>query len=439
MSTVRTLRWFDAAAEEVHSIPQEETICVIGLGYIGLPTASALATSGWSVIGVEVDEEILAGLRAGRTAIEEPGLRLIVKAAISSGNLSPSATVQPADVYIICVPTPFTAEKTADLSYVVSVTKQIAALLRPGNLVILESTVPPGTTTEVMLPILEESGLTGGDDFYVAHCPERVIPGNLLNELIANDRIIGGLTPASAEKAKAIYQTFVDGRIHRTDATTAELVKAMENTYRAVNIALANEMALVSHELGVEVDEAIKLANRHPRVDFLSPGPGVGGHCIPIDPWFIVEKAPEAATMIRAALERNAAMPRYVIERVSEGLAVVDKELEGAHIALFGVAYKRDVDDARETPATPIIAGLEAAGASVAIYDPYVNEYYRPLAEDPLEAVRGADALLIVTDHSSFGALDLVELAEYMRERPVLVDTRSIIPLVPERWTAVRF
>ena len=291
-------------------------ISVVGMGYIGLPTASILATHRFEVTGVEVNQSILDGVGRGMTDISELGLSIIIKAAVKSHRLKCQAKAPEADVFIICVPTPLNQNKTADLGYVITAGRMIAPMIRKGNLVILESTVPSGTTEEVLQPILETSGLVAGRDFYLAYCPERVLPGNLLNEMIQNDRIIGGINAASGEMARKIYETFVEGKIYMTDASTAEFVKLMENTYRAVNIALANEFALIANGLGINVLDAIELANKHPRVKILQPGAGVGGHCIPIDPWFIVEKAPEISRLISTAMRINEEMPEHVISLV---------------------------------------------------------------------------------------------------------------------------
>jgi len=266
-------------------------VCVLGLGYIGLPTAAVLATHGFSVVGVDANAVVVDTVNNGGIHIKEPGLNTIVQAAINSGNLVVRTKLERANAFIIAVPTPLESRR-ADLKYVKSATESIVPYLERNNLVILESTVPPKTTEELLVPILEQSRLKAGEDFYLAHCPERVLPGNILKEIIENDRIIGGINPESAAKAKALYSRFVSGAIYLTDATTAELVKVMENTYRDVNIALVNELSRICTKLGINVWEVIELANKHPRVNLLRPGPGVGGHCLAVDPWFVVEKAP---------------------------------------------------------------------------------------------------------------------------------------------------
>ncbi|MGZ9222368.1 MAG: nucleotide sugar dehydrogenase, partial [Anaerolineales bacterium] len=276
-----------------------QKICVLGLGYIGLPTASTFATHGRRVIGVDINQHVVETLQSGNIHIHEPGLRTVVETALHSGNLTVSHQPEEADAFLIAVPTPFYEDKQgeyegrkyrlADPRAVTSATEAIIPYLRKGNLVILESTSPPRTTVDLVKPILEKSGLSAGTDFYLCYSPERVLPGQILRELIENARVVGGITPESAEAGCALYATFVKGEIIATDATTAEMVKLMENTTRDVNIAIANEFARLAEKFGVDVWEAISLANRHPRINILNPGPGVGGHCISVDPWFLVE------------------------------------------------------------------------------------------------------------------------------------------------------
>src|SRR5438445_2556909 len=325
------------------------TICLLGLGYIGLPTGSMFALAGKDVIGVDPSPRVQAELKAGRAPVEEPELQTLVAAATNSGRLRVQTRPAPADAFIIAVPTPLD-ERTnrADLSYVEQAARDIVPLLRRGNLVVLESTVPPGTTRDVLAPILAQSGLQPGRDICVAHCPERVLPGRILLELVQNDRLAGGLTPACAEQAAQLYGTFVKGAIMRTDATTAEMVKVMENTYRDVNVALANEFALIAERIGVDVWDAIRLANHHPRVNVLRPGPGVGGHCIAVDPWFLVGSAPEATRLIQAAREVNDAMPEHVVARLATLVA------PPAAVALLGVTCNAEVDDIRESAAVGV-------------------------------------------------------------------------------------
>jgi UDP-N-acetyl-D-mannosaminuronic acid dehydrogenase len=430
-------------------------ICVLGLGYIGLPTAAMFATHGFQVVGVDVNERVVETLNNGEVHIHEPGLKTLVQAALKSGNLRVASKPESADVFIISVPTPLRGgtgeqgskgaegnvalQKKADLSYVIAAAESIVPYLRPGNLVVLESTVPPRTTVEVLVPILERSGLRVSRDeendspqhpgtteslLYVAHCPERVLPGRILKELVHNDRVIGGVDRTSAEMAKELYASFVEGEIFLTDATTAEMVKLMENTYRDVNIALANEFALVAEQLGINVWEAIELANRHPRVNILKPGPGVGGHCIAVDPWFIVESAPDVVRLIRISREINDGMPSHVMR-------IVKKELSGIPtpvVTVLGIAYKGDVDDTRESPALKVVNQLLEAGYGVRIFDPHVREV--PSLSGYLfaldDAVAGSDALLVLTDHSEFKSIAPQRVASAMRNK-IVIDTRNCL------------
>lgn len=409
-------------------------ICVLGLGYIGLPTAAMFATHGFSIIGVDVNAQVVETLNNGEVHIHEPGLKTLVQAALQSGNLRLACRPKPADAFIIAVPTPITADKRADLHYVEAAARAIVPCLRLGNLVTLESTVPPGTTRGVLAPILGESGLNPQDnDLLVAHSPERVLPGRILAELVDNDRVIGGLTPEAAEAARALYASFVQGEIHLADVTTAEMVKLMENTCRDVNIALANEFALVAEAVGVNVWQAIEIANLHPRVNILKPGPGVGGHCIAVDPWFLVQAAPGPAQLIAAARRLNDRMPQHVADKVRTILAKV----ENPQIAALGLAYKADVDDTRESPAIAVIRWLQAAGCQVRAYDPYIKKGHLVGEVDSLAAaVEGADCLLILTDHRQFKNLPPAEVGERMRHK-VLVDTRNT--LLHAEWRAAGF
>ena len=413
-----------------------QTISVSGLGYIGLPTASMFATHGYCVIGIDVNEHVVRQLNKGDIHLQEPGLNTLVQAGLKSGNLIIQTEPEVADAFIIAVPTPITADKRADLRYVEVATQAIVPYLRPGNLIILESTVPPGTTRDVVASILYTSGLDPERDLLVAHSPERVLPGRILTELVDNDRVIGGLTPQAAEVARDLYASFVQGEIHLTDATTAEMVKLMENTYRDVNIALANEFALVAEAIGVNVWQATEIANRHPRVNILKPGPGVGGHCIAVDPWFLVQAAPGLAQLIASARRLNDRMPQYVAERVQSILASF-ASIEEPQIAALGLAYKANVDDVRESPSITVIRWLQAAGCQVRAYDPYVKETPLVKTVNSLEvAVENADCLLILTDHQVFQTIEPATVGNKMRHK-VLVDTRNTMPHAV--WQAAGF
>jgi UDP-N-acetyl-D-mannosaminuronic acid dehydrogenase len=400
------------------------SICLLGLGYIGLPTGSMFALAGKDVIGVDPSPRVQATLKDGHVSIDEPELQTLVSAAINSGRLRVQTRPEAADAFVIAVPTPLDQQTNrADLRFVRQAARDIVPFLRRGNLVVLESTVPPGTTRNVLAPILAESGLQPGRDICVAHCPERVLPGRILVELEQNDRLAGGLTPACADKAAELYRAFVKGAIMRTDATTAELVKVMENTYRDVNVALANEFALIAERLGVDVWEAIRLANHHPRVNVLRPGPGVGGHCIAVDPWFLVDVAPDESRLIRAAREVNDAMPEHVITRL-EGLVAPP-----GPIALLGVTYKAEVDDIRESPALRVAELAVQRGYAVRLCDPHVNAETANLPAPllPLEqALRDAQAVVLLVDHRAFGELDLDLVAALVSQKRVL-DARNSV------------
>jgi len=401
-------------------------LCILGLGYIGLPTASMFAVAGQEVVGVDSSPRVRGALEAGRLPIEEPELETLVRAALQSGNLRVADRPQPADAFIIAVPTPL-RDRHADLSFVERAARDIVPMLRRGNLVVLESTVPPGTTRGVLAPILAESGLAPGLDICVAHCPERVLPGRILLELVQNDRLAGGITADCAERAAELYGAFVKGAIMRTDATTAEMVKVMENTYRDVNVALANEFAQIAEHVGVDVWEAIRLANHHPRVNVLRPGPGVGGHCIAVDPWFLVDAAPHAGQLIAAAREVNDAMPSNVVASLRSLVP------PPASVALLGVTYKAEVDDVRESPALRVAELAVAAGYDVRLCDPHVrggSGLPAPLLQIE-QAVHDADAVVLLVDHSEFDDLDIDLIAALVKHKLVF-DTRAF--LNPAAW-----
>lgn len=398
-----------------------ETVCVFGLGYIGLPTASTFATHGLRVVGVDVNPEVVQTLRNGGLHIQEPGLRTLVQAALRSGNLVIDEQPQEADAFIIAVPTPFYENKKADLRAVSAAAQAIVPVLRKGNLVVLESTSPPLTTVGVVAPILERSGLRSGVDFHLAYVPERVLPGQILRELIENARVIGGVDQASAEAGRELYKIFVRGEIVLTNATTAEMVKLMENTYRDVNIAIANEFARLADRFGVDVWEAIALANRHPRVNILTPGPGVGGHCISVDPWFLVEAAPDLARLINMARTVNDEQPAFVVELLRRAAG----DLKGVHVTVLGLSYKADVDDLRESPAIEVCHLLQKAGAVVKAYEPHRqgnNVDGITLCTTMEEALQDAEVLALLVKHSVFMGWKPAEVAGVMPGR-LVVDT----------------
>jgi UDP-N-acetyl-D-mannosaminuronic acid dehydrogenase len=390
-----------------------------------------LALGGVDVAGYDVDPRVLASLRAGAAHVKESSVRTLAVEALAGGRLTlASELAAGADAYIICVPTP-TRQRKPDLSHVEAAARAVAGKLAPGALVILESTVPPGTTERVLAGALRAAGIDL-EQVAVVHCPERVIPGDIVRELRENARVVGGRKPGDAEPAAALYATFCTGRITTTDLVTAELSKVMENTYRDVNIALANEFALLCEELGVDVYEAIALANQHPRVDILRPGPGVGGHCIPIDPQFLADAHPLVTELIQASRRVNERMPHVVLRRLIESVPPG----AGACVALLGAAYKANVDDTRESPTEHLEALLLERGFSTRVYDPLAERYARPLTTTLEEAVRGADALVLMAGHDAFAAIDPHALAPLCRARN-LIDTRAFFPA--GRWTEAGF
>lgn len=399
-----------------------EKLCVLGLGYIGLPTAVMFAKHGMKVHGVDVNPVVVETLQNRALHIEEPGLGEMMAEVMDNGRLTVSTSPEEADAYIIAVPTPIREDRTANLDYVKSAGEMIVPYLRKGNLVVLESTVPPRTVEDVLIPVLRKSGLSIGDELYVSHSPERVIPGQLFKELVQNDRIVGGVNEESARLTQKLYQTFVKGKIHLTDATTAEMVKLMENTYRDVNIALANELARIAERIGFNVWEAIELANCHPRVNIHRPGPGVGGHCIAVDPWFIVEQAPEEAQLIHLSRQINDGTPYKVVQIVEELVKGVDHP----QIALFGLAFKGNIDDMRESPALVVAKALRQKGYALKLYDPHIHEQMPDKVDSAEEALSGSDLMVVLTDHSQFAELDYSRLHGLMRNHTIL-DTRHVL------------
>lgn len=406
-------------------------LCVIGLGYIGLPTAIMFAKHGIVVHGVDINEKVVRQLSTGQIHIEEPGLQEMLDEVILSKRLSFGTEPESADAFIISVPTPINSDKTANLDYVIQATNSIVPFIKKGDLVILESTVPPRTIEDIVVPLLSKSDLDVITDLYVSHSPERVLPGRLLDELVQNDRIVGGINQDSSEKTAELYRSFVKGNIHLTDATTAEMVKLMENTYRDVNIAFANEMAKIAEHVGFNVWKAIDLANCHPRVNIHKPGPGVGGHCIAVDPWFIYESAPQMANLIQMSRTINDGMPEFVVNKVKTMLQP-DKETT---IAVFGLAFKGNVDDMRESPAVEIVELLRPF-YNLQIFDPHVKEHFEGRKETLKGAVQGADAVIILTDHKEFKEVEPTELTSLMK-RKIVLDTRNVIN--GEHWMNAGF
>jgi UDP-N-acetyl-D-mannosaminuronic acid dehydrogenase len=410
-------------------------ICVLGLGYIGLPTACTLATRGVKVTGVDTNPQVVDSLKRGQIHLYEPGLGELAEEALGSGNLVVSSQPEPADAFEIAVPTPFFDDKRADMTYVRSAAESIVPHLRPGNLVLLESTSPPRTTVDLVVPILEKSGMKAGRDFHVAYSPERVLPGQILRELVENTRAVGGITPESARAARDFYAVFVTGEIVQTDATTAEMVKLMENTYRDVNIAIANEFSRLADRFGVDVWEAISLANRHPRVKILRPGPGVGGHCISVDPWFLVEAAPDLVNVIRASRQVNDSQPHFTVELIKRALGGLAEK----RIAALGLAFKPNVDDLRESPAIEVVHLLLNAGARVAFFEPFKPDFTLPgarTASSLQDAVKDADAVVLLVGHTSLTDLDPRIL---IQQTPARIAVDTVNGWQPETWQAAGF
>lgn len=407
-----------------------EDVAVVGLGYIGLPTAAILATNGLNVLGVDVTDRTVDAVNRGEVPFVEPDLAVHVSGAVNQGRLKASKETPKADAYIVAVPTPFNEDKSADLSYIDAAADGIAPQLNGGELIILESTSPPGATQHLADRILSrrpDLNLDQDDEssIFVAHCPERVLPGRVMIELVTNDRIVGGITPKAAEMARDLYRAFCQGEILLTDATTAEMAKLVENSYRDVNIAFANELSVISDKLGIDVWELIELANHHPRVNILQPGPGVGGHCIAVDPWFIVSAAPDSSKLIRQARESNDSKPHWVIEKVKEHLA---KGGENPTVAVLGLAFKANIDDLRESPAVEITKLLsETVDGQLKVVEPHIEELPRQLKDiDNIElssledALSAASLVVLLVDHDAFANVTPEEL-----EGKDIIDTRG--------------
>ena len=412
-----------------------EHICIIGLGYIGLPTASTFANHGLWVTGVDKNPDVVKSLQAGIVHIYEPGLGVVVENALKNGKLKVASEPVEADAFIIAVPTPFYIDKKADMSYVMAAAEAIVPVLHQGNLVVLESTSPPLTTLNIVQPILEKSGLKAGQDFKLAYSPERVLPGQILKELVENARVIGGIDPASAEAGGDLYKIFVKGEIILTDTTTSEMVKLMENTYRDINIAIANEFSQLADRFGIDVWEAIQIANRHPRVKILNPSPGVGGHCISVDPWFFVEAAPDITPLIHTARNVNDRQPEFVLALARRALG----DLKGKRIALLGLAYKPDVDDLRESPAVELARLLKESGAVVSAFEPFKTDFKLggvSVLSTLEETIRDVDALVLLVAHSQFRSLLPVNVAKLTSAR-IIVDAVNGFKF--EEWKAMGF
>lgn len=398
-------------------------ITVIGLGYIGLPTASIMAKAGMEVLGYDLNPKVIDALNQGKIIIEEPGLDELVKQVVYSGKLRGIDKIEESDVFIITVPTPINDDKTANMNYVKQAAKSIIPKLKKGSVVVLESTSPPGFTEEILLPILSETGLKIGDEVLLAHSPERVLPGNIIQELIKGDRIIGGINEKSNQLVKEIYNNFVKGEIFTTDSRTAEMCKLMENTYRDVNIALANELAITCEEMGTNAWDVIRFANKHPRVNIHQPGPGVGGHCLAVDPWFIVEKQSKP-NIIKLAREVNDNMPNHILGRLIEMFP--DNNVK---IAILGITYKPNIDDVRESPIINLVNLLDKqTNYKISLHDPHATKDNLQVGEfmvDSLyDAVENADIMILGVNHDEYKNLDFSKIGSYMKEKHIY-DTRN--------------
>jgi UDP-N-acetyl-D-mannosaminuronic acid dehydrogenase len=381
-----------------------KTICVIGLGYIGLPTAALLAAKGYDVVGVDVKPDVVATINEGRIHIVEPDLDAYVRSAVSSGKLKAFAEARPADVYMICVPTPFhegEAIPQPNIDYILSATRGIAPLVKAGDIVILESTSPVGTTHE-MARVLSEAGVDVGS-ISIAYCPERVLPGKVMIELVENDRIVGGYTPEATRAVSDFYRTFVEGHVLETDAKTAEMCKLTENSFRDVNIAFANELSVLCDREGIDVWDLIRLANHHPRVNILQPGAGVGGHCIAVDPWFIVARHPEDAVVIKAGRDVNNRKTEWVIEQIIAAASTAQDRLRRRpRIACLGLAFKPDIDDLRESPALAIVERLVEAGHDIVAVEPNITSHDGLTLATLADATATCDVFAFLVKHRGF-------------------------------------
>ncbi len=411
--------------------PAFTKVSVLGLGYVGLPMAAVMATRGIEVIGIDVNKSVVEKINAGGIHIVEPGLDIVVRGAVAAGNLRASLTPEPAEAFIIAVPTPFKENNVPDMRYCEEAARAIAPVLKAGDLVVLESTSPVGTTEDIsrwmaaIRPDLKFPHQHGeAADICIAHSPERILPGRVLIELVANSRIIGGITPKCAQRAAALYRMFVEGELHLTNARTAELAKLSENSFRDVNIAFANELSMVCEKVGVDVWEMIRLANCHPRVNILQPGPGVGGHCIAVDPWFIVHAAPEEARLIRTSREINEHKAEHVVDRVRHAA----ERFRAPVIACLGLSYKADIDDLRESPAVHIVKELAKGDFQILAVEPNVHALPADLAAcanvehaDLDDAIERADIVVLLVDHKEF---KLVPKSALLAR--IVVDTRGV-------------
>jgi UDP-N-acetyl-D-mannosaminuronic acid dehydrogenase len=397
-----------------------DTISMIGLGYIGLPTATLFASRGKKVIGVDVVQKVVDTINRGEIHIIEPELDMLVKASVMAGNLRAVIKPEPADAFLVAVPTPFTEGHKPDLTYIESAANAIAGVLKKGDLVVLESTSPVGTTEQMAAWLAKARPdltfpQTAGDnaDVQVAYCPERVLPGRVIHELVSNDRVIGGMSQKASDMAKKLYKIFLHGECYVTNSRTAEMCKLTENSSRDVSIAFANELSIICEKLDIDVWELISLANRHPRVNILQPGAGVGGHCIAVDPWFIVDKNPKESRLIRTAREVNDYKPHWVIEQANINiLAALKKDpkrtMQSIKVACLGLAFKPNIDDLRESPAMEITLELAKLGCTVLAVEPHIEELPKSLKQENVflntldDALEKCDVVCILVKHNHF-------------------------------------
>jgi UDP-N-acetyl-D-mannosaminuronic acid dehydrogenase len=401
-------------------------ICVVGLGYIGLPTAITFAQNNVNVVGVDKKQDVVDKLNSGEIHIEEPGLQEALDQVVKKGTFRASMQPEKSNAFIISVPTPNNGDeyKSCDMSYVISAIKSVLPYVEQGNVIIVESTIGPRSMDDVVKPLVEEAGFVIGKDIFLVHCPERVLPGQILHELVYNNRIVGGITPDCTEAGAMVYSAIVKGEIIKTDAKTAEMSKLMENTFRDVNIALANELTKICNALEINALDVINMANKHPRVNLHTPGPGVGGHCLAVDPYFIVAKAPETAQLINLSRSINTSMPNYVVDNINKLMENVD----GKVITVLGLTYKGNVNDIRESPAIEIFEILKRQNRfEVRAYDPHVDLDW--VFTNLEKAVSDSDLIVVLTDHNDFKILNGTDLSKMNHKR--IFDTKNVVNTVP--------
>lgn len=415
---------------------REANVAVIGLGRVGLLTATVFADAGFKVKGVDLEKEVVETVSSGKSYIKEPGLNELVEEVVREGRLNATTdaflTVRKSEVTIICVQTPITKNKKPNNTYLEKASKDVAKALSKGKLIVVQSTVPPGTTRNLVAKILEEeSGLKCGRDFWLVHCPERIAPGKALREFVETTRIVGGYDQDSVEIAVELFKTVTKGEIVTTDCTSAEIAKLSENAFRDVNVAFANELALICEQTGVDVMEVMKLANTHPRVNIHRPGCGVGGPCLPKDPYLLLHSVKEKnfrSKVMKPSRELNDYMSRHMVELVLKALKKAEKDVRNSKIAVLGTAYKADVDDATNSPAKRIVHELMNLGAEVVVYDPYCEESFgAEKSKDLTEAIKMADCVVVVTDHKAFKQLKLEKIKSLIKKNSAIVDGRRII------------